>query len=983
MTEIHPDGDSSFTWETSHFYASAGDFTVSLISGGDTVSKVVHIGIDKPEISGDSIICDTAGLAYYSVANISATSEYIWEADGGTVFNQVSPYEVAVDWMNSVSLKLVSIDQKNGCKDSTIIPVANRYFIENLIEDSNQVVCNNSAPPIIHGSAPSSSSLHFTYQWRMSSDSLNWTDILGATGKDLQPDTLSDSVKYYQRVVYLIGCDTFYSNVTKRIPDFHEISNNSITVSDQPDFVGCSFEITGSVPVISGGGIPVYTWYLSHDDSTWNKISSGIWSQQNLTFNIDSFENFKLFRTVGFSNCLSHSDTQSMSTDVKITQQPQNYATCNNRVFFKIKVDNPNQIDLDFTWMFSDSAGGTIDGILSQPWQAVDSLNYFEGTGFYGNYYVCEVNTVNCGIYSDWASYTRNPDTSVYFIEQPYAVDSSVYEWDSAVIVVVDSSRVPVSEVFGKSYTWQYSFDNVNFTNVSPSQNLDTLIDADLLACRGKIWYRVQIQSAESCPYATSASVGVLPYKNSDLWSKDSPADLGNEPNQESAGDYWNSKDIWNNIDPNNTISSHQNPEYKNFSPNRIFVRVRNQGLGYSKPASLYLYWTLPSTREDWPDDWKYDLTLNGFYNADSGITYPLGSEINDTAILIGSLAPNADTVVSYDWWPPNPAWYYTDTSGTRVSFPERMLCFLSRIEECEAEPHGMATSEVVETTINVKNNDNIVTKNVTLFNRNSNDFTIPVRYHFPVVIGRQYDMVSDLKLVLDTVGPTSFFDYGNITIVLDDSLYIAWVNGGEQGSGFSADGNRLRITDIENFSIANIIAPNSNDMQAIVELELFNLPYLASIPFNFRFTQYSGSNTLPDGGVYLEGAIPPYVPSTENKHRAPNNDLIGQSESYSFKLDSVIFVSESNELEAPNFYAYPIPFSERVTVSFNLEKNQDISLKLFDSKGSGVYEIETREYQSGKHNLVLNLGFLAPGSYTCRIISEGNAYSLNLIISR
>lgn len=190
----------------------------------------------------------------------------------------------------------------------------------------------------------------------------------------------------------------------------------------------------------------------------------------------------------------------------------------------------------------------------------------------------------------------------------------------------------------------------------------------------------------------------------------------------------------------------------------------------------------MPSTREDWYEDWRYDLVYNGFYNADSGLSYPLGSEINDTGIIIGPLAPNADTIVSYDWWPPNPAWYYTDTSGTRVSFSERMVCLLSRIEESDLAPFGMATAEVIETTINVKNNNNIITKNTTLFNKNQGDMVLPIRYHYPIVVGRHYDFIDELRRQLVSVYSLDFYNYANVTVVLDDSLYAAWVAGGQQG---------------------------------------------------------------------------------------------------------------------------------------------------------------------------------------------------------
>lgn len=987
------DGNSSTLKSPMHYYSDTGTYIIKLTVNGLTqVTREISIGIEKPSITGEEIICDSSILYNYYVGDINYSYEYVWEISGGQGYTVSNPYEFEADWENPINIKLIAINPKNSCRDSVIKDVTGSYNLINEIEDSIHIACTNGLPQIIHGSSPSASNFNYAYQWRISTDSVNWQNITGATQRDLQPDSIGDSLRYYQRVIYLPDCDTSYSNITWRSPVPQGISNNSISISSLPELRACGFEITGSLPTVDSGSFE-YTWFISETDTPWLTIPSYTWSQKDLEYDFDA-DSFYVFRKVSNSYCASFSDTLLLKPQVTFTQHPSDYYTCNNRLYFEVKVDNPNNLDLDYTWLFSDTINGSSVGVLSLPWQAVDSLDYVLSPSdtFFGTYYVCQVSTDNCGLYSDWARYTRNPSTSVTIIEQPYALDTIVYEWDSAVIIVKDSSIIHLSETFNQTYQWEVSYDDSAFTLLNPAINNDTIADYDLLACLGMKYYRVKIQVAEDCPFVTSESVGVLAYKNSDLWGQDSPIDTGGEPNNLSNKNYWNSLDIWNNTDSGSYSSSHQNPEFKVLSPNRIFVRVRNKGLGYSKPSSLYLYWTVPSNREDWPIDWHYDLTLNGFYNADSSKSFPLGSEINDTAIIIGPLAPGTDTIVSYDWWPPNPNWYYTYVNGNKEYYSERMLCFLSRIVECDESPFGMAFLEEEENTVNVRNNNNIITKNVTLRNTSSTDTYIPVKTYYPVVIGRNYDLAPALTLKLTNLGSSSYFDYGEISVILDDSLYAAWLAGGEQGYGFSADGNVITVTDISTFQLNNIVTTNSNDMQAIVVLEFNDYPFGLPVPYSFRFTQYSGTLTEPDGGVYFEGYVPGYIPSVEKNVLADSGTIqdeesvikvsgVEQKQTEITKGDST--ANPLSQVTTNSVKAFPVPFSTHVNIEFELDQEKDISLELFDAAGAKVYNLSSRNYSKGLHRIVLDASQLAPGMYLCKVKMGDEIETLHLVVAR
>ena len=98
-----------------------------------------------------------------------------------------------------------------------------------------------------------------------------------------------------------------------------------------------------------------------------------------------------------------------------------------------------------------------------------------------------------------------------------------------------------------------------------------------------------------------------------DLYSRDTPADMGIQPNPD-MGPMWLSEDIWvrTTPDPNYrpfpftaasppwTPAPHQNPEYRDPRlglPNYVYVRVRNIGPGPSTGTEqLRLYWAKAST---------------------------------------------------------------------------------------------------------------------------------------------------------------------------------------------------------------------------------------------------------------------------------------------------------------------------------------------------------------------------------------------------
>src|SRR5262249_17271623 len=124
-----------------------------------------------------------------------------------------------------------------------------------------------------------------------------------------------------------------------------------------------------------------------------------------------------------------------------------------------------------------------------------------------------------------------------------------------------------------------------------------------------------------------------------------------------------------------------------------VYVKVRNRGHGPSSGGLdvLHVYWADASTGLPWPG--------TGVWNE---IDCVLGSGIDPCPLP--SIGPMKDYVVELPWVPPNPV--QTGTSH---------YCLIARIETVPWGTFGMTFAEGPSIWQNVRDNNNIVWKNVTV----------------------------------------------------------------------------------------------------------------------------------------------------------------------------------------------------------------------------------------------------------------------------
>ncbi len=283
------------------------------------------------------------------------------------------------------------------------------------------------------------------------------------------------------------------------------------------------------------------------------------------------------------------------------------------------------------------------------------------------------------------------------------------------------------------------------------------------------------LASCSGCPAGTTAF---------DIYSQDRPLsagtafDTGIEPNPDT-GPMWLSEDIWIRQNMDNGVKP-QNAEFKQYSPNGVYVKVRNLStVAYSECAELKVYFSKASTGLTWPTHF-YDYFQN------VGTNSVLHGDIIGTAI-VPQIPPNGSVTIEIPWYPPNPNDYTND---------KHHFCLLSRILSLN-DP--MANEVATWVGSNVKNNNNIAWKNISVRNTNIANSPPPPAIS---VFTRGIDEVSeftDLRFVDEGFGEEieqRFFDMGKIDVELEPELFQRMLeNGSLEGEGIEIiDENKVQV---------------------------------------------------------------------------------------------------------------------------------------------------------------------------------------------
>ncbi len=277
-----------------------------------------------------------------------------------------------------------------------------------------------------------------------------------------------------------------------------------------------------------------------------------------------------------------------------------------------------------------------------------------------------------------------------------------------------------------------------------------------------------------------------------DLMIKDSQDDTGAEPN--TVTQYmWTSDNIWvRNNNDNGLI--HENPDYSALgNPNYVMVRVINKScVASTGNEQLKLYWAKASTGLSWPSPWTGGVN----------VPYPnMGNLIGTLTIPI--IPAGGETILTFPWQVPNPGNYGND--GHQWHF-----CLLARIE---ASTDPMTFPETGDLNGNVRNNNNIAWKNVTVVD------VLPDNIENPgglVAVGNPFNHPKTFFLELEVADLETgkpIYQEAEVGIKMDDVLFNAWERGGKEAQLLDPTAEEKRKIVKGNNVIIDNISFNANEI--------------------------------------------------------------------------------------------------------------------------------------------------------------------------
>lgn len=444
----------------------------------------------------------------------------------------------------------------------------------------------------------------------------------------------------------------------------------------------------------------------------------------------------------------------------------------------------------------------------------------------------------------------------------------------------------------------------------------------------GKLW-PVWMDNSTGTYQLWGASITLDP----DLSSKDTWADIGLEPNPD-PGPMWISTDIWvrRQQDPTFTFAhQHQNPEYRDSllypnAPNYVYVKVRNQGC-VNGTGVLKVYWAKASTGLNWPIHWV-NYVVSGTVYADS---------IHTATPININIAGGDSAIYEIPWFPPNPSTF------SSFGADSAHFCLLSRIELSPTYPHGMTFPEGAGIGANVKNNNNIIWKNITVIDSLPGGMG-PLAQGWVMV--RNVDRETKLMKLRFTVpkeeADKSIYDVAKIKLRLPDRLMERWREGGAQGENIEFDGRDIYLLNLKAW-IGGMKLEGDEAHTINFEFNPTVLP--GQHPrkrYNFDVMQY-------DDGEGIQ-----------------RDRLVG-GERFVIHGVTNYYKHEQDEKGKINIYAYPNPFNPVTQFYYTLPEQQRVTLKIYDLLGREVSTLVSEVKPAGDYSVKFDASALSSGIYFYR----------------
>ena len=439
------------------------------------------------------------------------------------------------------------------------------------------------------------------------------------------------------------------------------------------------------------------------------------------------------------------------------------------------------------------------------------------------------------------ATVTANPTTTT-----TYTVIGSIVNGcrdDATVTVTVNPLPTiivnPATPIICSGQSTTLTASGANTYTWSPATGLSSTTGATVTASpTTTTTYTIIGIDVNGCVGLKNITVTVL---IPDLYIADSPVDIGNEPDAETAASFgnvfWNSSDIWiRQINDGFALANQVSEpiEYTNGVPNYIYVRVKNKGF-CPQTADLRVYWAKASTGLSWPSQWdNYNTTYAGC----AASLY--GEEITPSINI--TVPAQSEQIFEIPWEPKNPDDYNCFVDPFH-------FCLLGRIETNTVPPYGMTTPEGLSVWSNTVDNNNIAWKNVIINNNNPGKFE-----PFGTTIVRNVEEKENfinLNFVSqkDDIGQ-HLIDFKRIQLYFSVDFIKRWAEGGKRGKDIVMVNDSVVEILSANATMENIFL-RYNEIGAVsLALETKKDPMLSNDKyFNFDIIQYTKDLKIPQGG--------------------------------------------------------------------------------------------------------------------------------------
>jgi hypothetical protein len=433
------------------------------------------------------------------------------------------------------------------------------------------------------------------------------------------------------------------------------------------------------------------------------------------------------------------------------------------------------------------------------------------------------------------------------------------------------------------------------------------------------------------------------------------------------------SQDMWvRNQEEDVIVYEHQNAEFHTNPDlhNYVYVRVRNRGYEDSTPneeTKLNLYWIKSTTGVIWPDSFDGGITTSDYL--------PLGGLIGSK--IIPSIKAGGSEVVEFEWDPVDPSGY------PQVSFYEpKDFCLVARIES-DYDP--MTIPETDQHWVNVKNNNNIIWKNIVVLDVDPNNITLdPIEgliknSYGSVYITNPTKLTESFNLSFLANENPEIVDYADVTVSMTQDLWDLWQESGGLYEGEfkdvsrEADVKKIRILS-PNTSLLNLNLPSEKIYPIAIEFNLHS-DYLSSLMPEYKYLvqqRYSDCNNIMGSETYI---VKTGNRNPIDANAGPDKEISEGETSYLSATDvgvpAIYYWYDQNGILI--FTGKDLTVSPDITKKYKLEVISTLDgVKDFDEVNIKVKEFEILSLSPNPASSQVNLSYKA-----------GNASSAYLMITQ